>query len=140
LESKSRIGFLEPKLQIRNCEMNSIMPKLNSRYPYESVYEIEIQNFKIWNENCIVRFIKKKSWKLIRSFEWTPPCPSEIQNILMKWYIYEPWDAKFLESNNIFGVFLNNGWKPNRWVFAHYRDLIWMSQWQFFIYSLGTIK
>ncbi len=60
MESKSRIGFLELRLQIRGCEMNSIMPKWNSRYPNESVYEIEIQNFKIWNENCIVGFIKKK--------------------------------------------------------------------------------
>jgi hypothetical protein len=23
-------------------------------------------------------------------------------------------------------------------VFTHYGDLIWMSQWQFFLYSLGT--
>jgi hypothetical protein len=82
------------------------MPKWNSRYPNESVYEIEIQIFKFWNKNCIVVFFIFifKSWELIRSFEWTPPCPSEIQNILMKWYIYDPWDAIFLESNNIVGV------------------------------------
>ncbi len=27
-----------------------------------------------------------------------------------------------------------------RGVFAHYGDLIWTSQWQFFMYSLGTRK
>jgi hypothetical protein len=26
------------------------------------------------------------------------------------------------------------------WVFTHYGDFIWTSQWQFFLYSLGTRK